>query len=961
MAYDIGVRLGVDGEKAFRSSINAINANIKAMGSELKAVTAQFAQNAQSEEALTAKNQVLAKSITETKNKIGVLDKELERQAEKLRFLGDALEEVVKAHGRDSKEALEAQNAYNNQAKAVAKLQDQLNGAKADLAGMENAVRDNREAIDGLGREVEDAGEAFDEAGDNALSFGDILKANIVSDFVVEGLRRIADGLRDFARFSLESGMNFEAQMSRVQAISGATAEDAGRLADKAKEMGESTVFSATESAQALEYMAMAGWKTEDMLDGLGGIMNLAAASGEDLAATSDIVTDALTAFGLTAEDSTHFADVLAVASSNANTNVGMMGETFKYVAPVAGAMGYKVEDVAVAVGLMANSSIKASSAGTALRTLMTNMAKPTAEMSNAMYYLGVSLTDDEGNMNSFMDIMDQLRKGFEGGRITQEEYASSMENWRGMLESGSIELDAYYRAVTALDIALNGTNESQQAEIAAMLAGKEAMSGLLAIINASPEDYAKLIEAIEDADGAALEMSKTMTDNLSGSLTLLGSAAEGVGVALYEKFSEPLKGAADGVSRFLSGIKQMIDGTRSLKEFGYLLKSIFQNFVLDATGSMGYTVSESWKMITEMLKENITSSVANLSQYIEKNMPSIVSKGLDFLSGLASSLRGGAGVMVDAGIQLLTSLAKGFADSLPTFIEKLPGIVSDIAGIINDNAPKILAAGVNIVVTLGKGLIQAIPTLVKNLPNIVTAIWDVISAVNWVNLGGNIMKGLINGIKGSIGNLSVTVKTITQNLRTVFSDLPGYLKTIGKDMIKGLWEGIKSMGTWIKNNVGGFLKGLVNSSSGEMRQQASSGGAGRRSAAVPAALSLDNDQAPTPFSFPAPRSSAPSSSALLRSLSDTETNVRATAAVRRVQRDLDAVGNSVAAYYTAPERQGGRNTPGGTAWNDIDWEKIGRILQKSLEGAKFVADGRELGRLTLKQQNDMGRAFGTA
>ena len=139
------------------------------------------------------------------------------------------------------------------------------------------------------------------------------------------------------------------------------------------------------------------------------------------------------------------------------------------------------------------------------------------------------------------------------------------------------------------------------------------------------------------------------------------------------------------------------------------------------------------------------------------------------------------------------------------------------------------------------------------------------------------------------------------------------------------------------------------------------SGGAGRRSAAVPAALSLDNDQAPTPFSFPAPRSSAPSSSALLRSLSDTETNVRATAAVRRVQRDLDAVGNSVAAYYTAPERQGGRNTPGGTAWNDIDWEKIGQILQKSLEGAKFVADGRELGRLTLKQQNDMGRAFGTA
>ena len=265
MAYDIGVRLGVDGEKAFRSSINAINANIKAMGSELKAVTAQFAKNASSEEALAAKNQVLAKSIAATKDKIGVLDKELERQTEKLRDLGQALDDVVRAHGAESKEALAAQNAYNNQAKAVAKLQTQMNGAKAELAGMENAVKDNKDAIDGLGREVEDAGDAFEEAGQNAVSFGDILKANIISDLVVEGIRKITDGLKDFARFSLESGMNFEAQMSRVQAISGATAEEAGLLADKAKEMGESTVFSATESAQALEYMAMAGWKTDDI------------------------------------------------------------------------------------------------------------------------------------------------------------------------------------------------------------------------------------------------------------------------------------------------------------------------------------------------------------------------------------------------------------------------------------------------------------------------------------------------------------------------------------------------------------------------------------------------------------------------------------------------------------------------------------------------------------------------
>lgn len=561
MAYDIGVRLGVDGEKAFRSSINAINANIKSMGSELKAVTAQFAKNADSEEALTAKNAVLSKSIAATKDKISVLDKQLERQAEKLRDLGKALDEVVKAHGADSKEALEAQNAYNKQAAAVAKLQDQLNGAKAELAGMENAVKDNRDAIDGLGREVEDAGDAMEEAGQSAVSFGDLLKANIISDLVVDGLRRITDGLKDFARFSLESGMNFEAQMSRVQAISGATAEDTGRLAEKAKEMGETTVFSATESAQALEYMAMAGWKTDDMLDGLAGIMNLAAASGEDLAATSDIVTDALTAFGLTAEDSSHFADVLAAASTNANTNVSMMGETFKYVAPVAGALGYSVEDSAVAIGLMANSGIKATQAGTALRSMLNRMAKPTKESQIAMDALGLSLQNSDGSMKSFMDVMNDLRSGFGDLMISQEEFDNAFEELNASFEAGEMTEKNYEATLERLISRAYGAEGAERARYAAMLAGQEAMSGMLAIVSASEEDYKKLTDAIYGADGAAQEMANTMTDNLSGSLTLMKSAAEGVGISLYEKVKEPLSEVVNDITNnALPSIQQFID-----------------------------------------------------------------------------------------------------------------------------------------------------------------------------------------------------------------------------------------------------------------------------------------------------------------------------------------------------------------------------------------------------------------
>ena len=217
------------------------------------------------------------------------------------------------------------------------------------------------------------------------------------------------------AGYAVKVGSDFEAGMSKVSAISGAAGADFEKLSDKAKEMGAKTKFSATEAASAFEYMAMAGWKTEDMLSGIEGVMDLAAASGESLAVTSDIVTDALTAFGLSAKESGHFADVLAAASSNANTNVSMMGETFKYVAPVAGALGFSAEDTAVAIGLMANSGIKAGQAGTSLRSIMTRLAKPTDDVAIAMEELGISITNSDGSMKSLNEIMGDLRSGFAG------------------------------------------------------------------------------------------------------------------------------------------------------------------------------------------------------------------------------------------------------------------------------------------------------------------------------------------------------------------------------------------------------------------------------------------------------------------------------------------------------------------------------------------------------------------
>lgn len=340
-----------------------------------------------------------------------------------------------------------------------------------------------------------------------------------ISDKAFAGIKiaagATAAGITAVLGASIAAGSGFEAQMSTVRAISGASEKDMERLTDIAEEMGRTTKFSATESGKGLEYMAMAGWKTEDMLNGLPGIMNLAAASGEELGRVSDIVTDAMTAFGMQANESARFADVLAQASASSNTNVAMMGETFQYVAPIAGSFGYTIEDVALATGLMANSGIKGEKAGTALRGMLTNLAKPTKQMRGYMEELKISLTDSIGEMKPFRDLLGELKIGF------------------------------------------SGLTEAQKAEYAAGIAGKESMSGLLAVVNASDSDFEKLAESIDNSTGAAERMSEVQLDNLRGDLTLVKSAAEGAGIEIYNGLSEPLRDAAQWTEGWLNSFTE--------------------------------------------------------------------------------------------------------------------------------------------------------------------------------------------------------------------------------------------------------------------------------------------------------------------------------------------------------------------------------------------------------------------
>ena len=336
---------------------------------------------------------------------------------------------------------------------------------------------------------------------------------------------------------------DFEEEMSAVKAISGATADEFQKLNEKAIQMGADTKFSALESAQAFKYMGMAGWKTNEMIGGIAGIMNLAAASGEDLAMTSDIVTDSLSAFGLQAKDSAMFADVLAAAATNSNTNVALMGQTFKYAAPVAGALGFSVQDTALAVGLMANQGIKGSEAGTALRAMMTRLVKPTKESGEAMDILGLNILDANGKMKPFRDIIADIREG------------------------------------------MKKLSPDSKAAVAGMLAGQEAMSGLLALVNSPYEDFDKLAGAIDNSNGAAERMAKIRMDNLKGDLEQLSGD--------WDSFTTKLMGGSIGGFRdIVQGIDNWFVGlTENFETNGITIRSVLDGITSAIKELVGQTL----------------------------------------------------------------------------------------------------------------------------------------------------------------------------------------------------------------------------------------------------------------------------------------------------------------------------------------------------------------------------------
>ena len=496
---------------------------------------------------------------------------------------------------------------------------------------------------------------------------------------------------------AIKIGADFEEGMSEVQAISRASASDMELLKEKAKEMGAETKFSATESAAAFKYMAQAGWNTEDMLNGISGVMSLAAASGEDLALTADIVTDSLTAFGLEAKDAAHFSDVLAMTANATNTDVANLGYTFKYVAPVAGALGYSIEDMSVAIGLMANSGIKAETAGTALRATLTNLAKPTQQMTGYMEELGISLTDAQGNVKPFNEVMIDLRKGFEG------------------------------------------LTEAQKAEYAAGIAGKEAMSGLLAIVNASDEDFAALTEQINNCNGAAEEAAKIMQDNLKGSVEQLGGALETLGIEFYDSVNTPIRTIVDSATSMVEQLtKAFKDGGLSglVSELG----TVFAEVATQAANSAPKMIDAATSMITSFL-DGISHNSGQIAEAavkigeslingIAQIIPKVAEVGVEIISSLASNLLG-------------SDVGKSVGELGKTIIDSFKTIASAVSGALNSLKP-VFSTFISTVSKIAK---TVIPPLTKVIEICISALKP--------------MAPILLGVAGGFTALKV-VKTVT-------------------------------------------------------------------------------------------------------------------------------------------------------------------------------------------------------
>ncbi|REI32721.1 phage tail tape measure protein [Staphylococcus felis] len=697
------------------------------------------------------------KSMTSYKNRIRELDAATKQQRNNVKELRNQYLQTAKEQGANSAKAVRLRTEYNKQADTLNRLEHELeqtvDGFKKFQKEAQEAARVSNSSFGRLGQKFTDIGPKLKSVGESMKSVGRSMSMYVTAP-VVAGFGLAA-----------KKSIDFDDSMRKVKATSGATGKEFNLLRDKALEMGAKTKFSASESAEALNYMALAGWDTKEMMTGIDGVMQLAAASGEDLAQVSDIVTDGLSAFGLKAKDSSHFADVLAQTSSKANTDVSGLGEAFKYVAPVAGSFGFSVEDTSIALGLMANSGVKASQAGTALKSMMTKLAKPTGEAKKTMESLGISITDSEGKMLPFRNIMDQLR--------------------------GS----------------LGGLSKAQQSAAVKTLFGQEAMSGILPIINASDEDYQKLTKSIDNSAGASKRMSDEMEGGIGGSIRKMKSAIESMAISIGDVLAPHIRRAADFIAMLADKFTSMPGWAKTAVVGFGVFAAVLGPLILTTgmfTAALGSIMGTLGPLMTEIVK------AGGVMNFLGTKAP-FAAKGLTLVGGAFKFMLGPVGLAIAAIVAIGTAFVIAYKKS-ETFRNIVHTVIDPVVNAFKNlwNTAKEIFNGIwTFIKFVWNGIKNAISNAVKFIFNAVkryfTAVKNTTSTI--FNAVKSYISKLWTGIKNKVLSIVRSLWSSVKNTwNALYSGTRGIFNKV-KSWITNLWNSIKRTVSKIASNLWSSIK----------------------------------------------------------------------------------------------------------------------------------------------------------
>lgn len=841
MADNFGLKIGVEGEKEFKKALSEINQSFKVLGSEMKLVSSQFDKNDTSVQALTARNQVL--------------NKEIEAQKQKIETLRSALENAASSFGENDRRTQSWQIQLNNAEAALNNMERELSENEKEIDKMSDGMEDAEDSTGDFADELDDAADTADDAGSRFEKLGSIAKGiGVALAAAVVAIGAAVTGAASKINDCVNVYADFEDSMLQVAATMGITQEEiAGgseayeKLTNAAKEAGASTRYSASEAGEALNYLALAGYDADKAVETLPKVLNLAAAGGMELATTSDLVTDAMSALQMETGELDTFIDQMAKTSQKSNTSVQQLGEAILVCAGTATSTGQELTTLNTSLGVLADNGIKGAEGGTKLRNVMLSLSAPTDKAAAQLASLGVSVYDAEGNMRQLDEIMADLNASL--GDLSQDERTNAINN----------------------------------------IFNKTDLNAVNALLASTTGRFGELSAQIDDCAGAAADMAGTMEAGLAGTTRSFNSAMEGMQIevgSIFADFKQTLMSDSIDVIRHFTQNLQAAGGDwgkigeaigQALSEIILLVGSYLPQIVdmgmqiIQTLGSalmdnLGVLIEAATSIIMTLLEgvisalpalvEAAAQIVVTLAAGIGDSLPTLVPAIVQTIATIVQTLLENLPLILDAALQLVTGLAQGLLDAIPVLVAALPAIITAIVEFVVSAIPQIIDAGIQLLTSLVSALpeiitavVAAIPqiidglvtavlgsipqlidagvkllvSLIQNLPQIITTVVAAIPQIvsSLVNaIIGNIDKIILAGVQLFVALIKNLPKIIVEIVKAVpqiiaaivkgFASGAGQMANIGLNLIKGIWNGIGDAMSWLWGKVSGFCSDLM-------------------------------------------------------------------------------------------------------------------------------------------------------